>query len=95
MIKSIKDQQGYKNQITVYLDEYLIKCEGCVDFYRNYIYDEPKDNKWAIRVPGATRGHIEVEGGIIKEIELYEDRFCYSKEVYDNLNKFIGMEIDL
>lgn len=95
MIKSVKDRQGYKNQITDYLDDHLIKCEGCVDFYRNYIFDEPRDNKWAIRVPGATRGHIEVENGKVKEIVLYEDSFCYSQDVYNNLNIFIGMEIDL
>ena len=32
MIKSKKNWQGYKNEITEYLDKYLIKCYGCRDF---------------------------------------------------------------
>lgn len=95
MIKSKKNRQGYKNDITEYLDEYLIKCEGCIDFYSNYIYDEPINGNWAIRVPGATRGHIKIEDGIIKEIKLYEDSFCYKREVLNNLDQFIGKSIDL
>lgn len=95
MIKSIKNWQGYKNIITDYLDKYLIKCDNCEGFYSNYIYTEPINGKWAIRVPGATRGYIKIENGIIEEIELYEDSFCYSTSVYDELDKFIGMEIDL
>lgn len=95
MITSIKNWQGYKNDITKYLDEYLIKCEGCREFYSSYIYESPVNGNWAIRVPGATRGHINIDNGVIKEIELYKDRFCYTKDVYNNLNQFIGLEIDL
>ena len=95
MIKSKKNWQGYKNEITEYLDKYLIKCYGCRDFYSNYIYPNPQDNFWIIRVPGASRGNIEVVEGIIKNITLYEDSFCYERDVLDNLNQFIGKKIDL
>ena len=95
MIKSIKNWQGYRNEVTDYLDKYLIKCDGCSDFYSNYIYPNPQINKWIIRVPGASRGNIEITGGIIKNITLYEDNFCYKKEVLNGLEQFIGKKIDL
>lgn len=96
MIKSKRDWQGYKNEITDYLDKYLVKCNDCADFYSTYIYDTPIDNKWLIRVPGATRGNINVVNGTIESIVLYEDiSFCYEKEVLDNLSQFFGRKIDL
>lgn len=95
MIESKKNWKGYKNKITEYLDRYLIKCEGCVDFYSNYIYDSPHGNLWIIRVPGASRGNIEIVNGIVTNITLYEDSFCYEREVLDDINQFIGEEIDL
>lgn len=95
MIFSTKDRQGYRNEITDYLDKYLIKCDGCIDLYSNYIFDEDVNGNWAIRVPGATRGHIKVENGVVEKIKLYEDSFCYTRDVYDGLDKFIGMKIDL
>lgn len=92
MITSREDWQGYRNEITDYLDKYLIAdCRG----WNNYIYNHPIENKWLIRVPGATRGNFEVKNGVITSIELYEDSFCYKKEVLDNLNQFIGRKIDL
>ena len=95
MIKSTKIRRDYKSEITDYLDKHLIKCYGCSDFYSNYIYSEPVNGYWAIRVPGATRGHIKVEDGVVKEIKLYEDTFCYGESVFDELNKFVGRKIDL
>ena len=95
MIKSKKNWQGYRNEVTDYLDEYLIKCDGCAKFFGNYIYPNPQDNHWIIRVPGASRGNLEIIDGVIKNITLYEDSFCYRKEVLDELKQFLGMEIDL
>lgn len=94
MITNVKDKFGYKNEITRYLDNYLI--DECDDFssYCTYIYEKPRNNFWAIRVPGATRGHVEVDSNIIKNIVLYEDNYCYRKEVFNNLNQFIGKEVD-
>lgn len=96
MIKSTKDRQGYRNEITDFLDKYLLDdfCEYR-DIYSNYIYDTSFNNRWLIRVPGATRGNILVEDGIIKSIEIYEDSFCYKREVLDHIDKFIGCKIDL
>lgn len=94
MIKSRRNWQGYRNEITDYLDEYL-EHEMCRDFYSNYIYSTPNGNHWIIRVPGASRGNIEIIDGVIKNIILYEDSFCYKKEVLDNLHQFIGRRIDL
>ena len=95
IITSVRNRKGYINGVTKFLDEYLIKCENYSDFYYNYICDEPFNDDWAIRVPGATRGHIKIKDGVITEIKLYEDSFCYDEKVYDNLDKFIGMKIDL
>lgn len=86
---------AYVNDITRYLDRYLIRCNDCLDLYSNYIFNEPVNGNWAIRVPGATRGHIKIEDGVVTEIKLYEDSFCYKKDVFDDLKKFIGMKIDL
>lgn len=96
MIKSRRTRQGYRNEITDFLDKYLLDdfCEFR-EIYSNYIYDEPFNNRWLIRVPGATRGNILVEDGIVKSIEIYEDSFCYKREVLDHINQFIGREIDL
>ena len=94
MIKSRKNWQGYRNEITDYLDRYLIS-EYLRYFDGNYIYPNPQGNIWIIRVPGASRGNIEIVEGIIKNITLYEDSFCYERDVLDNLNQFIGKKIDL
>lgn len=99
IIRSEKTRRGYINAITEYLDRYLI---GKTDRYYNYIEDNfTKDEIFrgtftcGIRTPGATRGSLVVKSGIIENIELFEDRFCYSREVLDNLNQFIGKAIDL
>ncbi len=92
MITSEISWDGYRNEITYYLDKYLI---GVFDDFDNYIYPTEIDNKWLIRVPGATRGHIQVVQGKIADITLYRDSFCYKEEVLDNINQFIGKEIDL
>lgn len=101
MIKSIRNWQGYRNEITDYLDEFLLDgyARGC-DADSNYIYDRPvvksqRESYWGIRVPGATRGEMLIEDGIIKNIKLYEDTFCYKREVLDNIDKFYGKAIDL
>lgn len=93
MIISKKRSYGLVNEVTEYLDKYLIG--NLHEYYYNYIYEEPSDNKWLIRVPGATRGNILIENGVIKHIELYDDSFCYRKEVLFNLDQFIGKSIDL
>lgn len=92
MIKSTKNRYGYINEVTHYLDKFLVfSSQQC----SNYIYDSPANDRWLIRVPGATRGNILVKDGLIKEITLYEDSFCYRREVLDNINQFIGKKIDL
>lgn len=95
IIKSIyKENTGYYNEITDYLDKYLLKVDNCWRGYRNYIYEEPINNSWLIRVPGATRGNIIVDdNNIILEINLYEDSFCYNREVLNNLDQFIGSKL--
>ena len=95
MIESKRGSFGYKNEITEYLDKYLIKAEYTIDIYSNYIYPSPHGNKWIIRIPGMSVGNIEIVDGIVKSIKLNEDSFCYEKEVLNNLNKFIGRRIDL
>lgn len=57
-----------------------------------------------IRVPGATRGNIKLDGSKIKQFNLYEDTSfskglgCYDinrkAELLDKLNEFIGSEFE-
>lgn len=57
-----------------------------------------------IRVSGATRGNIKLEGSKIKQFNLYEDTSfskglgCYDiirkAELFEKLNKFIGKEFE-
>ena len=55
----------------------------------------------AIRVPGATRGHIKVDDNlIIQDLVIYEDSYtatwaCYMPEVLEVRAKFIGTKLDL
>lgn len=89
-ITNRKVRKGYKNEITDYLDEYLI---GRCDYY-SYIDDLSMKDSWLIRVPETTRGAIKVENDIIKEIIIHEDTGkCYKPSVFENLNKFVGMNI--
>ena len=66
--------------------------------------DTYRPNFMAIRFPGATRGHIEIdENSIIKDIVFYEDSGIakkepnnvgiYKEEIIDAVKKFIGRKI--
>lgn len=99
IIRSERTRQGYINAITKYLDQYLI---GKTDKYYSYIDDNFTDDEifertftCGIRTPDATRGSLVVNTGIIESIEIFEDNFCYNREVLNNLNQFIGKGIDL
>lgn len=68
-------------------------------------YDLQPERHIAFRVPGATRGHVEVdENFVIKKIVFYPDTCfnsnhngieCYKKEVVEASNKFIGTVLDI
>jgi hypothetical protein len=89
------------NDLTREMDSYL-KHEN--KYMQTYIYDHSLTGKtWAIRYPGATRGHIEVdENNIIKDIVLYKDSYntdkIYKDDVRSCFEKYIGfklvMEVD-
>lgn len=71
--------------------------ESWITFVGSYVIVEKNDKYWAIRYPGATRGHILVEDMIIKEIELYSwkgDPY-YDKVNQEVLDSFIGAKIEL
>lgn len=93
MITSERGTYGYVNDLTRHLDKYLV---GTVTRrWCTYIYDDPCGDNWLLRVPGATRGYVTVVEGIITEVKLHEDSFCYKPEVLDTLNQFLGMKIKI
>ena len=95
MIKSEKTRRGYVNEATEYLDLHLI---GKTDMYWSYIeddfiYDKSVEGTFScgIKTPGATRGSLRINKGVIESIELFEDSFCFDRAVLDNLNQFKGI----
>jgi hypothetical protein len=67
-------------------------------YMQTYVYEDRYQNKYAIRYPGATRGHIKVdENDIILEIKLYKDSMnthkIYKPEVEECFEKYIGMKL--
>lgn len=85
----------YTNDLTRDMDSYLKRPN---EHMQTYIYDHSLTGKtWAIRYPGATRGHIEVdENNIITDIVLYKDSYrtdkIYKEEVWSCFEKYIGMK---
>ena len=94
-----KDLEFYENDLTREMDDYLTVARDSV--FKTYIYKnaqkDENDNKfYAIRYPGATRGHIKTnKENIILEIKLYDDYndSIYKKEVIDIFDKYIGMQL--
>lgn len=101
-LKSNSDHELYC-EITELLDEYLLENYKKYSWLRTYLCDYDKDTL-CIRVPGSTRGYIELEKNVIKEINLYDDIAfskdlgCYDKkrksELIERLNSFIGSTIN-
>lgn len=84
-----------RNDLTRFMDSHTKQITP--GFY-NYIYDTPFDHKWAIRYPGATRGHIEVdEHSIIIDIKIYNDDYktndIYESDLEEQLTQFIGRKL--
>lgn len=92
MIRSKKTERGYVNKITKYLDKHLTEKH---DIPYTYINIYPSNNTWLIRTPCSTRGMIIIKDGIIKDILLFDDNFCYDKKVFKGLDEFKGENIDL
>ena len=106
----------YFCDITTALDKYNEYIHGAGDneyrpFMRTYIMppDQHGDDYYIpIRVPGATRGHIQVKPNTehgcweVVEVMLYHDTAivgkslvgCYKPEITDILDSFIGTLID-
>ena len=83
-----------RNDLTRFMDSHTKQITP--GFY-NYIYDRPFDRKWAIRFPGATRGHIEVNAdSIIMHIKIYNDESntndIYPPDLEEKLKQFIGQK---
>lgn len=58
--------------------------------------DSITPNVYAIRFPGATRGHILVDdNNIIQEIVFYEDTMIYGNNINEECKKFIGVKIEV
>ena len=57
-----------------------------------------EEGLYCFRVTGATRGHIETENYIIKNIEFYRDSCfdklkCYDEDIVNVVEKYIGKNI--
>ena len=101
-LKANSDHELYC-EITDLLDEYLIPSHKKYSWLRTYLCDYD-DDTLCIRVPGSTRGYIELEKNVIKEINLYDDTAfsknlgCYDEkrksELINRLNSFIGSTIN-
>jgi len=111
---SVISREEFHCSITDRLDEFRIdkifEDSDFKDVMRTYMMiPEEHSGHWfiPIRVPGATRGHIEVtpSNGYWKvvEVKLYEETSiyprsnigCYKPEVKNILSEFIGINIDL
>lgn len=93
---TVKQQYGldddYENDLTKEMDKHLLKKHK--DF-KSYIC---KGNM-ALRYPGATRGHIEIDDNmVIVDIVLYDTACdnivkCYKSTIREVIKKFIGAKI--
>jgi hypothetical protein len=95
LITKVDEYIDYTNDLTREMDKYL---EHEIGSFRTYIYDHSLNGKtWAIRYPGATRGHIEInKDNTIVNIKLYKD--CKTHEIYkpnveECFRKYIGMKL--
>ena len=85
----------YTNDLTRDMDNYL---RYFSEYAQTYIYNGILGSKvWAIRYPGATRGHLEInEDDIIIDIVLYKDcnsHRIYKENVEECFKKYIGMKL--
>lgn len=101
--------EEFVGEITEDMDKFLLfeneeHKEILKDIYRTYIVIHSNDDKdktiLCFRVPGATRGYIELDSNNkIREIEFYENQCfsklkCYKREVVDYItSKYIGYTI--
>ena len=66
-----------------------------------YHWDGKEHLAHSFRVPGATRGHLEVDAeGTIIDIELYKDTCfgvvaCYEKTLKEDVKNWIGVKIKI
>ena len=80
------------NELTIAIDKFLNR-EHTEGFF-TYLYPF-NQNTYAIRFPGATRGHVKVTSiGVITEVKIYDTKL-YKPEVNDYVKKFIGRRIML
>lgn len=91
-LKCIKKSIGHVNDLTQEMDSYL---KDSISGFYTYIYNSKCNNKYPIRYPGATRGHIEVdENDIIINIKLYIDKYetntIYNDSVVECFEKYVG-----
>lgn len=105
LIQMYSEDEG-KGSLTRDMDQYLVS-EYMKKRNATYLcdYGERKESKckevytWAIRVPGATRGHIITnKDGIIEEIQFYEDTCfkklkCYREQILTLIPKYIGCKL--
>lgn len=85
----------YRNDLTHDMDKFT---DNSGDIFYNYVYDNPQGNKWILRYPGATRGHLEVDENMkIVDIKIYRDVYntdeIYKDGIYEMLNRYVGAKL--
>lgn len=88
----------YTSELTKEMDTYLLHPHHCLKTYMVEFETTDKKVTWVIRYPGATRGCMVEENGIITEIKFYQDS-CYEtlktyrKEMESIIDKYIGLKV--
>lgn len=100
--------EEFVGEITYEMDKFLLfeneeQREQIKDIYSTYIVVHSEENNkttLCFRVPGSTRGYIELDSdNRIKKIEFYEDQCfgrlkCYKREIVDYItNRYMGYKI--
>lgn len=88
----VYDGNHLVNELTIAVDKFLNEKRTTGFFTYLYPFNQ---NTYAIRFPGATRGHVKVTSiGVITEVKIYDTKL-YNPNVNDYVKKFIGRRIML
>lgn len=96
LITKIDEYINYTNDLTREMDSYLKRPNK---YMQTYIYNHSLNGEtYAIRYPGATRGHIKIDkNNRITDIVLYHDNYntdkIYKNDIRECFKKYIGMKL--
>lgn len=99
IINSVEiEKNTYINEITDTLNEYLLpELQDMIKYYDKSVGTYlviHSNNIICFRVPGATRGHIELKNNIIKDFIFYDtSNECYIGDYKLSVDKYIGSKL--